>query len=249
MKNAFKFVMALLVTILLMLAFRALVFTVYAVNGSGLEPDFIDGDRVLVNRWSYGLRTGGNKLFNYTRWLASPVERGDLVVFNNPSDKSSRIADRSLCACYCEGVPSDTVLVGNKMMVVPGKKTIFKVTKDNVGLICFLYNNYENRKAAVTNGVLTVDGVEKQFATFSNDYYWFVIPYSKDSEKSGLGVLVPENHIIGRVSLLLYSVDITRPFYEMFRSDRWLLLADFLRTSRTKTFDYVVDTGKLEALR
>ena len=71
MRSALKFVMALIVTILLMLAFRALVFTVYTVSGSGLEPCFVSGDRVLVNRWSYGLRTGGGPYFRYTRWMPS----------------------------------------------------------------------------------------------------------------------------------------------------------------------------------
>ena len=54
MKHALRFVMALTVTILLMLAFRALVFTVYTVRGTALEPCLVDGDRVLVNRLAHG---------------------------------------------------------------------------------------------------------------------------------------------------------------------------------------------------
>ena len=110
MRSALKFVMALIVTILLMLAFRALVFTVYTVSGSGLEPCFVSGDRVLVNRWSYGLRTGGGPYFRYTRWMPSPVERGDLVAFNCPADSSVPFTSLPVSACYCTGVPGDTVM-------------------------------------------------------------------------------------------------------------------------------------------
>ena len=91
MKFALKFVMALIVTTLLMLAFRALVFTVYTVRGTALEPCLVDGDRVLVNRWSYGLRAGGYGPFGYARWIGSQVERGDLVVFNNPDAMAYRL--------------------------------------------------------------------------------------------------------------------------------------------------------------
>ena len=58
MRSTLKFLIVLAVSLLVMLVFRALAFTVYAVGGKALEPDFKAGDRVLVNRWSYGLRTG-----------------------------------------------------------------------------------------------------------------------------------------------------------------------------------------------
>lgn len=143
MRSALKFVMALIVTILLMLAFRALVFTVYTVSGSGLEPCFVSGDRVLVNRWSYGLRTGGGPYFRYTRWMPSPVERGDLVAFNCPADSSVPFTSLPVSACYCTGVPGDTVMADGVRLMVPGRDHIVKVSESNMRLLCFLYNRYE----------------------------------------------------------------------------------------------------------
>ena len=114
-----KFLLALAVAFLLMVAFRALAFTVYTIDGQGLSPLFQEGDRVLVNRWSYGLRVGGEKsLFNYGRICRQPVEKGDIVVFEDPSDDRR---DHILIG-RCVGVPGDTISLNGRLMVVPGLK-------------------------------------------------------------------------------------------------------------------------------
>lgn len=220
MRSALKFVMALIVTILLMLAFRALVFTVYTVSGSGLEPCFINGDRVLVNRWSYGLRTGGGPYFRYTRWMSSPVERGDLVAFNCPSDSSVPFTSLPVSACYCTGVPGDTVTADGVSLIVPGRGHIVKVNDSNVRLLCYLYNRYEGHSARVVDGRLIVDGAETLCASFANDYYWFSSGRPSEPYDSRYFGFVPESHIIGRVAVLLYSVDPSLPFYECLRPGR-----------------------------
>ena len=63
MANWLKFVIALASAFLLMLAFRALAFTLYTVDGRALAPVFINGDRLIVSRWSYGLRIDGGRLW------------------------------------------------------------------------------------------------------------------------------------------------------------------------------------------
>ena len=79
MRITLKFIVALAAAFIAMLAFRALVFTIYTVPGSLLEPEFKAGDRVMVNRWSYGLRTGGSGLFPYGRLWRQPITKDDLV--------------------------------------------------------------------------------------------------------------------------------------------------------------------------
>ena len=216
--------MALAATIVLMLAFRALAFTVYTVRGTALEPCFVDGDRVLVNRWSYGLRTGGGTFFRYARWAPSQVERGDLVIFNNPADTLHEIADRDVLAYYCTGVPGDTIRIGCARVVVPGKDTPCRVTPTNARLLCFLYNRFEGRNATVSGGRLYVDGKETKCATLANDYYWFSSGRASDRSDSRSFGLVPETHVIGKVAMLLYSTDKSKPFTHRLRKDRFLLI-------------------------
>ena len=117
MKAGFKFIHAFAVAALCMLAFRSLAFTLLTVDGNALEPVLRRGDRVVVNRWSYGLRAGGNgSLFSYGRLWRSEVRRGDIVAFDSPSDSISGIV-----VCRCTALPGDTVRTAGGTVTVPGK--------------------------------------------------------------------------------------------------------------------------------
>lgn len=207
MKSALKLVLALTATTVLMLALRALAFTVYTVKGTALEPYFADGDHVLVGRWSYGLRTGGAATFGYARWAARPVRRGELVVFNSPADTLRPVHRRETMAYYCTAVPGDTVATAEGGFVVPGRGIMVCVTEENMRRLCGIYNMYEGRRAAITDGRLTVDGRATAYATFAHDYY--IMSPSRPAESRGTAhsVLVPETHVIGRVMMMLYSID------------------------------------------
>lgn len=117
MNNWLKFVVAIAVATVLVLAFRALAFSVYTVEGKGLAPVYIQGDRLLVNRWSYGLRVDGKGMLPYSRMLRKQVEKGDIVVFDLPGDsiEGEYIA-------RCKAVPGDTLRLKEGTVVVPGLK-------------------------------------------------------------------------------------------------------------------------------
>lgn len=209
-----------------MLVFRSLAFTVYTVGGDALEPCFVDGDRVLVNRWSYGLRTGGGPLFSYVRWFAQPLRRGDLVAYNCPADSGRRIASRQVFFGYCTAAPGDTVRVGKRSLIVPGRDRNLCVTNDNVRLIAYLLNRFEGRKATAVGGRLMVNGRQVRCASFTNDYYWLYSGRLSCANDSRLFGLVPENHIIGRASMLLYSIDAELPIDKCLRTDRNFLFIE-----------------------
>lgn len=105
----------------LMLAVRALVFSVHSVNGDGLAPLYKNGDRVLVNRCSYGLRIEGNGLLPYSRLLRCPVHRGDIVAFSMKNSHS-----QGIMIARCKAVPGDTINTSKGKIVVPGLKTCAK---------------------------------------------------------------------------------------------------------------------------
>ena len=115
MRILLKSLFALLVAGVLTVAFRFLVISIYLVDGNGLEPEFQEGDRVLVNRWSYGLRTGGSGLFPYGRLCRQAVSRGDIVAYENPlSGRHGEVLFGSVCA-----LPGDTVHYRGQMLLLP----------------------------------------------------------------------------------------------------------------------------------
>ena len=172
MRNTFKFLLALAIAFVVMLAFRSLVMTVCMIEGDGLAPQFIAGDHVVVNRWSYGLRTGEKGgLFDYGRICRQDIKKGDYIAFEDSLGQ--------VLICRCTALPGDTIM---KNVVVPG-----------------LVNCADQ------------------------DYYW-VEPVGKNNLLSSrqLG-FIPEQRIIGRASLVLYSREPSAPFWKGYRSERLLL--------------------------
>ena len=177
MKGTLRFIIALVIALVTVLAFRALVMTVCTIEGDGLSPQFQEGDRVVVNRWSYGLRTGKKGgLFDYGRICEQKVEKGDFIAFEDPYGR--------IYICQCAALPGDTVYL------------------DNEKIPC------------VVPGVQTCD---------DQDYYW-VRSINKDNPiDSRLLGFIPEERIIGRACLILFSHDPKASFWKGYRSERLLL--------------------------
>ena len=118
MRAWLKTIIALAAAALAVALFRALFFAVYTVSGPRLEPVLMEGDRVLVNRWSYGLRTGGGGgLFGYGRVCADSVALGDIVAFDSPLPQGGGVF-----VCRCAALPGDTVATPRGALIVPGRQ-------------------------------------------------------------------------------------------------------------------------------
>ena len=114
MKKTLRFLLAFLIAFVLMMVIRIAGVTIYTIDGSSLEPTFQAGDRIMVNRWSYGLRVGGKESFlGYGRIVRHPVCKGDLVAFEHPQDNSQ------ILICRCAALPGDSVVHEGQKLIVP----------------------------------------------------------------------------------------------------------------------------------
>ncbi len=119
MRNAVKFLISLGAAFFVLLLVRALALTVYIIPDRTLEPTLLQGDRVIVNRWSYGLRTGGNSLFRYARIMKSPVRKGDFIAFYLPTDTPGSASSRKVLIGKVNALPGDTISVYGKSFALP----------------------------------------------------------------------------------------------------------------------------------
>ena len=174
-----KFLLSVVSAFLVMLAFRALVLTVCTIEGEGLAPQFIAGDRVVINRWSYGLRTGEKGgLFDYGRICRQPIKKGDFIAFEDSLGQT--------LICRCTALPGDTV--------------------------------------RLAHGRTPMEVVVPGLATCADQEYYWVESIGKNNVLGSrqLG-FIPESNIIGRACLVLYSHDLSAPFWSGYRSNRLLL--------------------------
>ena len=89
----FKWILAFAGAVAVVLLLRGFAFTSCLIPSTGMENSIFQGERILVNKWSYGLRVPFMSLFSYHRWCESPVRRQEIVVFNNPAGIRQPVKD------------------------------------------------------------------------------------------------------------------------------------------------------------
>lgn len=116
-----KYVKILITAVLLVLLVKAFVFTSCTIPSTGMENSLYQGECVLVNKWSYGLRIP----FTSSHFMAKKAQKGDIALFNNPHPESWKtpIFARELFISRCVGVPGDTLML-NKELLVTGEKSL-----------------------------------------------------------------------------------------------------------------------------
>ena len=145
--------LTLLIAVALVLLVRTLAFTSCTIPSDGMENTLYRGDRVMVNKWSYGLRLPFPSLIGYHRWAPDGVRRGDVVLFNNPApaDPSTPIDRREVYISRCVGQPGDTLML-NGERVVTGDSI---VSPDDKFLYAYPGEQEEMMLAALKNAGLT----------------------------------------------------------------------------------------------
>ena len=111
----------LLTAILIVLLVKTLAITSCSIPSTGMENTLYRGEKVLVNKWSYGWRIP----FTSSHFMAEKAKRGDVVLFNNPSpsDQETPVFARGLFISRCVGTPGDTLML-NKELLVTGQKVL-----------------------------------------------------------------------------------------------------------------------------
>lgn len=304
-KHNLKWIFAFTGAVVVVLLLRGFAFTSCLIPSSGMENSIFEGERLLVNKWSYGLRTPFMSLFSYQRWNEHPVERQDIVVFNNPANTGQSVIDqREVFISRCIGVPGDTLMVDSLFSVVssntyssPDKKKLYSYPASKEGLITSLlqtlsiandgpigsndsthvrsfsrYEHYlleqamneqnwiqplsekkdndpvplivpgkgkvlrvypwnitllrntlvlhEGKQAEIKEDTLYVNGKPTQHCYFTKDYYWMASNNSINMSDSRLFGFVPQDHVIGKASLVWFSKEKGTALWEGYRWNR-----------------------------
>lgn len=300
-----KWIFAFAGAIAVVLLLRGFAFTSCLIPSTGMENSLFQGERILVNKWSYGLRLPLMSLFSYHRWCERSVRQQDVVVFNNPAAIGQPTIDRrEIYISRCIGTPGDTLLVDSlfsvsspeaqlnpdkkrlytypaakeqlitslmqtlsitndglmgsndsthvrsfsryeyylleqaisdqnwiqplteksekelKPLIVPGKGKALRVYPWNITLLRNTLVMHEGKQAEIKNDTLYIDGKPTQHCFFTKDYYWMASNNSVNLSDSRLFGFVPQDHIIGKASLIWFSKEKGTGIFDGYRWNR-----------------------------
>ena len=302
----FKWILVFAGAIVIVLLLRGFAFTSCFIPSTSMENSIFQGERILVNKWSYGLRIPFMSIFSYHRWRERPVREQDIVVFNNPAGIRQPVIDRrEIYIGRCIGVPGDTLFIdslfsvispevqfnpdkkrlyaypvdkenlitslmhtlsidddglmgssdsthvrsfsryeyylleqainGNnwiqplagkkdtelRPLIVPGKGKFIRVHPWNITLLRNTLVMHEGKQAEIKNDTLYVDGKPTQHCYFTKDYYWVGANNTINLTDSRLFGFVPQDHLIGKASLVWFSKEKDTGVFDGYRWNRF----------------------------
>lgn len=302
----YKWILAFAGAVVVVLLLRGFAFTSCLIPSTGMENSIFQAERILINKWSYGLRVPFMTLFSYHRWGERPVQQQDIVVFNNPAGIRQPVIDRrEVYISRCIGVPGDTLLVDSlfsatspesklnpdkkrlyaypvskenlitslmhtlsitddglmgsndsthvrsfsryeyylleqamngqnwiqplsrkkdtelKPLIIPGKGKYIRVYPWNITLLRNTLVMHEGKQAEIKNDTLYVDGKPSQHCYFTKDYYWMGSNNTINLSDSRLFGFVPQDHIIGKASVIWFSKEKGTGLFDGYRWNRF----------------------------
>jgi signal peptidase I len=108
-----EYIEAIIVAILIASVITTFVVKTYKIPSGSMKPTLLVGDQIMVNKFIYGIKV---PYFRKTVIPISDPERGDIVVFIFPVDRSKDFIKRVI------GLSGDTIEIRNKKIFINSKE-------------------------------------------------------------------------------------------------------------------------------
>jgi signal peptidase I len=110
--HAWEYGKAIILALVLALMIRSFVVQAFHIPSSSMVPTFLEGDRVLVTKFSYGVR---NPFTNSVWFGQGKPQRGDVVIFKYPEEPGTDFVKRVV------GLPGETLEVIEGRIMIDGQ--------------------------------------------------------------------------------------------------------------------------------
>lgn len=211
-RNLKQEALGLILVIFIALLFRSVAYEAYYVPSSSMLPNLLIGDRVIINKYKYGISRYSfplsPPLFNGRIFEIAKPKRGDVIVFETDKIYIKRLI----------GLPGDHIQVLDGIIYINGQQ----VPKVPVGMFHsetqsskeYLQTLPNNVKYTVLDDGHTLLDNTKVYVV-EEDHYFFMgdnMDHSNDSRNlNGIGYVHKDN-LIGQAEYIFFS-----SFYPMYQ--------------------------------
>jgi signal peptidase I len=150
--------------VLIVLLVRSFIFEPFRIPSASMMPGLVDGDFILVDKFSYGLRL---PVINTKILSIGEPRRGDVIVFRLPSDPSVHFIKRLV------GLPGDHIVVHDNRLTING--VLVPLQPDGV-----------------YSGGYGFTGAELGLERFGTDQH--VVMFARNREATDFEAVVPAGH-------------------------------------------------------
>ena len=106
-------------------------------------------------------------------------------------------------------------------LIVPGKGQFIRVYPWNITLLRNTLVMHEGKQAEIKNDTLYVDGKPTKHCYFTKDYYWMGSNNTINFSDSRLFGFVPQDHVIGKASVIWFSKEKDTGLFDGYRWNRF----------------------------
>jgi signal peptidase I len=190
---AVSYARSLFPVLVIVVLFRSFLFEPFRIPSASMMPGLVDGDFILVNKFTYGLRL---PLLNTKVLAVGEPRRGDVVVFRAPSEPINLIK-------RLVGLPGDHVVVQNNQVFINGAPIPLTPAGSYDGGFGFTGSELRKERFGDTEHVIML-APERFSADFDGivpaGHYFFMGDNRNDSEDSRFAKVgfVAEDRLVGR---------------------------------------------------
>ncbi|MBF0281834.1 MAG: signal peptidase I [Zetaproteobacteria bacterium] len=208
---------SLILIAVLAIVIRSFIVAPFKIPSSSMVPTLEVGDYLFVSRFDYGLRVPLTDI----QWFPSPAERGDVVVFDYPEDRSKDYIKRVV------GLPGDLIEYRANRLYINGTEMPLNEKGTHTYFLgdgsADTSDRYIENLQGVRHDVLRKSYTIRDGSWRVPEGNFFVLGDNRNNSRdSRFWGFVPQKYLVGKAMVIWWSWDSVRNTVRWDRLGTWL---------------------------